>query len=359
MQARPVTESAALLRRIANALTFRLHSTSTLLVWLWLKFMLCTEDLDPTLSGQRSGLDLIKILQHALDSAILKSTSNALYKIEQRRSSTPLVIGVTTRNRQPALFPSESGCLVKEVADHAVSCTVEAHLTRKLGRLGVQMPERCCYDIGVELGHTGLSRHFVHPKVMATSTVIEARASFRGASYKEAGGAIRTSLLQSVDLSSFRFVLQPGAALLVPYFVMTSMHTTILAIFVALFALLAQAASVEREWKRDDSVGDLLHAAEGIFTSDVEPVLHAITPEAISLLDEATSAVESVLASNTALRNEATHILSALESKSTALEQDIVHSNGAASPYGILTTPAMWALATALWSGVLGAFAML
>ncbi|KAI9067193.1 hypothetical protein FKP32DRAFT_290216 [Trametes sanguinea] len=140
---------------------------------------------------------------------------------------------------------------------------------------------------------------------------------------------------------------------------MTSMHTTILATLVALFALLAQAVSVEREWKRDDSVGDLLHAAEGIFTSDVEPVLHAITPEAISLLDEATSAVESVLASNTALRNEATHILSALESKSTMLEQDIVHSNGVTSPHGILTTLAMWALATALWSGVLGAFAML
>ncbi|OSD01176.1 hypothetical protein PYCCODRAFT_551360 [Trametes coccinea BRFM310] len=140
---------------------------------------------------------------------------------------------------------------------------------------------------------------------------------------------------------------------------MMSIHAGILVIFVTFFTLLAQAVPTEFEWKRDDSIGDLLQAADGIFTSDVEPVLHAITPEAISLLDEATSAVESVLASNTALRNEATRILSALESKSTAVEHDLVHSNDATSHYGMSASPAACALAIALWSGLLGAYAML
>ncbi|KAI9067192.1 hypothetical protein FKP32DRAFT_290145 [Trametes sanguinea] len=68
----------------------------------------------------------------------------------QRRSSSPLVIGVTTsRNRQPALF--SSGVSRGPVAPSSFDLTavasrregaseVEANLTRKLGRLGVQMP---------------------------------------------------------------------------------------------------------------------------------------------------------------------------------------------------------------------------
>ncbi|KAI0640268.1 hypothetical protein C8Q77DRAFT_123949 [Trametes polyzona] len=109
-------------------------------------------------------------------------------------------------------------------------------------------------------------------------------------------------------------------------------------------------------------IDNITKAAEEIFSSDIAPILHEVTPEVGTLVAEATSALGSVFASNTALGHEATAILSAFESKATTIEHDVaaaVKSNDAPQVRSIASGSLHLGLATALGSVLLGAYAVL
>ncbi|KAH9885380.1 hypothetical protein C8Q73DRAFT_795807 [Cubamyces lactineus] len=133
------------------------------------------------------------------------------------------------------------------------------------------------------------------------------------------------------------------------------------AIFCLFFCAVFARAAPSPEQKRDasDVINDLTSIAGEIFTADVEPLLSSITPEAISLFDEATSIVGHVVASNTALASVATSLLSAAEAQVTGVENLVAHNNGGVRARGSSAGPLGWGLATALGSVLLGAYVVL
>ncbi|KAI0829069.1 hypothetical protein BC628DRAFT_1195097 [Trametes gibbosa] len=126
-------------------------------------------------------------------------------------------------------------------------------------------------------------------------------------------------------------------------------------VFSAMCAVQARPAS---EGKRD-LIDNITNAAEQIFSSDIAPALQAITPEVETLFGEATAALESLLASNTALGHEATALVSAVESKATQIEQDIASANGASQIRVLANRPLRAGLAAALGSVLFGAYVVL
>ncbi|KAI0325413.1 hypothetical protein GY45DRAFT_247931 [Cubamyces sp. BRFM 1775] len=140
------------------------------------------------------------------------------------------------------------------------------------------------------------------------------------------------------------------------------MRAGILATVFCLFfcAIFAQAApSPEQKRDASDIIDHLTSLAGDIFTADVEPLLSSITPEAVSLFDEATSIVGNVVASNTALASIATSLLSAAEAQVTGVENLVAHNNGGLRAHGSSSGPLGWGLATALGSVLLGAYVVL
>ncbi|KAI0673953.1 hypothetical protein C8Q78DRAFT_1076905 [Trametes maxima] len=96
-------------------------------------------------------------------------------------------------------------------------------------------------------------------------------------------------------------------------------------LFVVLFvSAVCVRAAPPPEAKRD-LIDNLTKAAEELFSSDIEPILHSATPAIESLFKEATAEVGSFLATNTALGHEATSLLGAAEAKVTGIEKDLAN----------------------------------
>ncbi|KAI8980579.1 hypothetical protein BD414DRAFT_492633 [Trametes punicea] len=125
----------------------------------------------------------------------------------------------------------------------------------------------------------------------------------------------------------------------------------VISFFLAIFA----QAAPRPEGKRDDHalavLDNLAKAAGEILSSDIEPILQSITPDAVSLFQEATSAVGSIMASNTALRTEATSLLSAVEAQATSVGKDLAKENGALGVRSLVSVSLGCGLVGALMSG--------